>query len=92
MPPRLGIIDAEDEHHSTSCLHYPAAAPKMMPPQGKATPKAPSSSDPGNPDLGFPLEQHEQVDAGCDDDAFNKLPTPGRHHRPPRQKFKIGFH
>jgi hypothetical protein len=36
---------------------------------------APPSSDLGDPDLGFPLEQHECVDAGCGDDAFKKVTT-----------------
>jgi hypothetical protein len=30
-PPRLAVVDAVDAHHSFSCLHHPAAAPKTMP-------------------------------------------------------------
>jgi hypothetical protein len=43
---------AVDVHHSTSCLHHPAATPKTMPQRGRATPNAPPSSDLGDPDLG----------------------------------------
>jgi hypothetical protein len=67
----------EDAHHSTSFLHHPEAAPKTMPLRGKATPNASPSSDLGDPDLGFCLEQHEWVDDSCDRDAFIKVAT---HH------------
>ena len=46
----------------------------MMPSGVGAAPKAPTSSDLGDPDLGFPLEQPEQGDVDCKDDT-SKMPT-----------------
>jgi hypothetical protein len=31
MQPKLGVVDTKGEHHSTSCLHHPAAVPQKMP-------------------------------------------------------------
>ena len=47
-------------------------------------PKAPSSSDPVDPDLGFPPELPDQVDETCNDDASRRKRRLRRRHRPPR--------
>ena len=55
-----------------------------MPPRGRTISKAPSSSDPVDPDLGFPPELPDQVDVTCNDDASRRERRLRRRHRPPR--------
>jgi hypothetical protein len=83
MPLRLIIIDMEDAHHYTSCLHHPAVAPKTMPPRRSATPKRATIIHSGPPNLGFPPEQLDGVSDDCIGDAFSKVTMQGhRHCRP----------
>jgi hypothetical protein len=73
------------QHRSSSCLLPPADTPKRCPQEGERH-KVLSSSDPADPDLGFPLEHREREDADCYDDASNKVTTPRRRHRPPKAR------
>ena len=45
--------------------------------------KTPSSSDPEDPDLGFPPKHPEPDDADCNDDASTRERHLRRRHRPP---------
>ena len=58
-PPRIINVNVVDEHHSTKDPPPSSRCSKNDAPSGRTTQEAPSSSDPGDPDLGFPPEQHE---------------------------------
>jgi hypothetical protein len=60
-PPRLGVVDVVDEHHSTSYLHHPAAVPKTMPLRRRAT-QSIAITRYSKPRSMVPLVQHELVD------------------------------
>ena len=57
---------------------------KTTPSGGRTTPKAPSSSDPVDPDLWFPPEHPGLVDATRNNDASRRKRHQRRRHRPPR--------
>ena len=86
-PPRLAVDDVL--YASTRHLSFPvpsSSCSKTMPPRGRTTLKGPSSSDPGDPDLGFPPEQSEIGDANCIDDASIRKRRQRHRHRPPWPK------
>ncbi|KAK1620100.1 hypothetical protein QYE76_025617 [Lolium multiflorum] len=58
-PPRIINVNMVDEHHSTKDAPPSSRCSQNDAPRGRTTQEAPSSSDPRDPDLGFPPEQHE---------------------------------
>ena len=83
-PPRSAVINGADETPLLLLSPPTSTCSKTMPPGGRTTPKAPSSSDPVDPDLGFPPELPDQVDETCNDDASRRKRRLRRRHRPPR--------
>ena len=84
MPPRSAVINGQDETPLLLLSPPTSTCSKTMPPGGRTTPKAPSSSDPVDPDLRFPPKLPDQVDVTCNDDASSRERRPSRRHRPPR--------
>ena len=71
-------------HRSSACPVQLALAPKRCPQEGQTASKVPSSSDPVDPDLGFPPELPDQVDVTYNDEASRRKRRLRRRHRPPR--------
>lgn len=72
--PRCRAPSSSMQYMNTTLLANPSSyimCSKTMP-TGGMTSKGPSSSDPGDPHLGFPPEHSEQGSANCKDDAFDK--------------------
>ena len=83
-PPRLVVDDVLAASTNHLSLPVPSSScSKTMPPGGRTTLKGPSSSDPGDLDLGFPPEQSKMGDADCNDDASIRKRRRRRRHRPP---------
>ena len=83
--PRLAVDDVIDASTRHLSLPVPTSScSKTMPPGGRTTLKEPSSSDPGDPDLGFPPEHPELGDVTCNDNASRRERRRRRRHRPPR--------
>ena len=83
-PPRSAVINGQDETPLLLLSPPTSTCSKTMPPGGRTIPIAPSSSDPVDPDLGFPPELPDQVDVTCNDDASRRERRLRRRHRPPR--------
>jgi hypothetical protein len=64
---------------------------KTIPPGGRTVPKAPSSYDPVDPDLGFPPENPDRVDVTCNDDALRRKRRQRLRHRPRRPQSSAIF-
>lgn len=62
-----------------------------MLPGGRTTPKAPSLSDPVDPDLGFPPEHPDRVHVTCNDKALRRKRHQRHRHRPPRPQSDAVF-
>jgi hypothetical protein len=91
MLPRLAVVDAVDVHHSTTCCHHPAAAPKTMSQEVKRCRKRRHRPIRDIQIWGSPGAAHVNRRVDCKGDAFNKLTVHRCCHHLPRLESKLVF-